>query len=41
MSKGSDRGPLLMTLLFSAKAPVDYEANLVSDFDLEASCFGE
>jgi hypothetical protein len=41
MSEGSDRGPLLMTLLFSAKAPIEYEANLVSDFDLEASCFRE
>jgi hypothetical protein len=30
-----------MALVFSAKMPVEYGANLVSDFDLGASCFGE
>jgi hypothetical protein len=41
MSEGSDSVPLLMALLFSAKALVEYRANLVSDFDPNASCFRE
>jgi heme/copper-type cytochrome/quinol oxidase subunit 3 len=41
MSEGSDSTPLLMALLFSAKALVEYGANHVSDFDLEGSFFGE
>jgi hypothetical protein len=41
MSKGSDSVPLLMASLFGAKVFVEYRANLVSDFDLVATCFGE
>jgi hypothetical protein len=41
MSEGSDSVPLLMALLFSAKVLVEYRANLVSDFDPNASCFEE
>jgi hypothetical protein len=33
MSEGSDSVPLLMASLFSAKALVEYSANLVSDFN--------
>jgi heme/copper-type cytochrome/quinol oxidase subunit 3 len=32
---------MLMASLFSAKALVEYGANLVSDFDPDASYFGE
>jgi hypothetical protein len=38
MSEGSDSAPLLMTLLFNAKALVKYRANFVSNFDPVASC---
>jgi hypothetical protein len=41
MSEGSDSAPLLMASLFGAKALIEHKANLVSDFDLVASCFGE
>jgi hypothetical protein len=41
MSDGSDSVPLLMALLFSVEVLVKYGANLVSDFDPVASCFGE
>jgi hypothetical protein len=41
MSKTSDSTPSLMALLFSTKALIEYRANLVSDFDLVASYFGE
>jgi hypothetical protein len=41
MSEGSNSMPLLMASLFGAKAIIKYEANLVSDFDPEALCFGE
>jgi hypothetical protein len=40
-SKGSNCAPSLMSSLFSAKAFVEYRGNLVSDFDLVASSFGE
>jgi hypothetical protein len=39
MSEWSDSVPLLMALLFSAHALVEYGANLVSNFDLEFSQF--
>jgi heme/copper-type cytochrome/quinol oxidase subunit 3 len=41
MSEGSDSAPSLMALLFSTKAFAEYRGNLVSDFDLVASSFGE
>jgi heme/copper-type cytochrome/quinol oxidase subunit 3 len=41
MSEGSYSALLLMALLFSVKALVEYGANLVSDFNPGASCFWE
>jgi hypothetical protein len=40
MSEGSDSTPLLMASIASAWALVEYEANLVSDFDLVHSFGG-
>jgi hypothetical protein len=41
MREGSDGTPLLMALLVGAKVLVVYRTNLVSNFNLEVSCFGE
>jgi hypothetical protein len=41
MSEGSNSAAPLMVLFFSAKALVKYGANPISDFDPQASCFGE
>jgi hypothetical protein len=38
MSEGSDSAPLLMASLCSAWVLVEYEANLISDFD-QVRCF--